>query len=59
VFPAAGYAFTVKDNGGKVAVFNLEKGPGDRGVDFFFLGPCEKLLPKALGLTDEHTNADG
>lgn len=50
VFPAAGYAEDVRDNGGKVAVFNLEPTDGDDLADFVFLGPCEELLPKALGL---------
>jgi NAD-dependent deacetylase sirtuin 5 len=40
----------VKELGGKVVVFNME----DTGeeADFLFLGPCEELLPKALGLSD-------
>lgn len=51
VYPAAGYSHVVKDNGGKVAVFNFERTWGDCSADFLFLGPCEKLLPKALGLS--------
>ncbi|KAF8075820.1 DHS-like NAD/FAD-binding domain-containing protein [Lyophyllum atratum] len=51
VYPAAGYAEDVRENGGKVAVFNLERSPGDEEADFLFLGPCEETLPKALGLT--------
>ncbi|KAF9046031.1 DHS-like NAD/FAD-binding domain-containing protein [Hymenopellis radicata] len=47
VYPAAGYAYTVSENGGAVAVFNLE---GDDDADFLFLGPCEETLPRALGL---------
>ncbi|KAF7353656.1 hypothetical protein MVEN_01050400 [Mycena venus] len=50
VYPAAGYASIVKENGGKVAVFNLERSQGDGEADFLFLGPCEKTLPEALGL---------
>ncbi|KAJ7702250.1 DHS-like NAD/FAD-binding domain-containing protein [Mycena rosella] len=50
VYPAAGYASVVKQNGGKVAVFNLERSDGDSDADFLFLGPCEKTLPEALGL---------
>ncbi|KAF9534395.1 DHS-like NAD/FAD-binding domain-containing protein [Crepidotus variabilis] len=51
VYPAAGYAYQVKDNGGKVALFNLEKTDSDRKADFRFLGPCEEFLPQALGFT--------
>ncbi|KAJ7491273.1 DHS-like NAD/FAD-binding domain-containing protein [Mycena latifolia] len=50
VYPAAGYASVVQENGGKVAVFNLERSEGDSEADFLFLGPCEKTLPDALGL---------
>ncbi|KAL0574425.1 hypothetical protein V5O48_007528 [Marasmius crinis-equi] len=52
VYPAAGYAAGVRSQGGKVAVFNLERSAGDRDADFLFQGPCEKTLPKALGLAD-------
>ncbi|KAJ6488525.1 DHS-like NAD/FAD-binding domain-containing protein [Mycena vitilis] len=48
VYPAAGYASTVKANGGKVAVFNLDRSEGDDEADFLFLGPCETTLPQAL-----------
>jgi NAD+-dependent protein deacetylase sirtuin 5 len=48
VFPAAGYAHEVKENGGKVAIFNIERSNGDEEADFLFLGPCEKALPEAL-----------
>jgi len=50
VYPAAGYSARVKELGGKVAVFNVE----DTGeaADFLFLGPCEELLPEALGLSE-------
>ncbi|KAA1466176.1 DHS-like NAD/FAD-binding domain-containing protein [Dentipellis sp. KUC8613] len=50
VHPAALYAGDVYDNGGKVAVFNLERTPGDEEVDFLFLGPCEEILPQVLDL---------
>lgn len=49
VYPAAGYAYTVQEAGGKVAVFNLDKSEGDEEADYLFRGPCEELLPKALG----------
>ncbi|KAJ7090324.1 DHS-like NAD/FAD-binding domain-containing protein [Mycena belliarum] len=48
VYPAAGYASVVRRNGGKVAVFNLERSKGDSAADFLFLGPCEETLPEAL-----------
>ncbi|KAJ7591313.1 NAD-dependent protein deacylase [Mycena floridula] len=48
VYPAAGYARAVKENGGKVAVFNMERTKGDKNADFLFLGPCEELLVEAL-----------
>ncbi|KZT26920.1 DHS-like NAD/FAD-binding domain-containing protein [Neolentinus lepideus HHB14362 ss-1] len=51
VYPAAGYAAKVQDNGGKVAVFNLDRSEGDEDADFLFLGPCEETLPEALGLS--------
>ncbi len=50
VYPAASYRDMVKKNGGKVAVFNVEKSKGDEKADFLFLGPCEETLPRALGL---------
>ncbi|CEL51803.1 NAD-dependent protein deacylase OS=Coprinopsis cinerea (strain Okayama-7 / 130 / ATCC MYA-4618 / FGSC 9003) GN=CC1G_00083 PE=3 SV=2 [Rhizoctonia solani AG-1 IB] len=50
VYPAAGFADVVQDNGGKVAVFNVEASQGDQNVDFLFLGPCEKTLGEALGI---------
>ncbi|KAJ3500058.1 hypothetical protein NLJ89_g9959 [Agrocybe chaxingu] len=49
VYPAASYAEEVEQNGGKVAVFNLERSHGDNQAHFLFLGPCEETLPKALG----------
>lgn len=51
VYPAASYADIVQSNGGKVAVFNLERSEGDEHADFLFLGPCEDTLPKALGIS--------
>jgi NAD-dependent deacetylase sirtuin 5 len=50
VYPAAGYANEVQDQGGLVAVFNLERSNGDGDADFRFLGPCEVELPRVLGL---------
>jgi len=50
VYPAASYASQVRKNGGKVAVFNLDRTRGDKHADFLFRGPCEKTLPEALGL---------
>ncbi|KXS22265.1 Sirtuin-like protein 5 in complex with suramin [Gonapodya prolifera JEL478] len=47
VYPAAGFASIVKSNGGKVAEFNLDP---SEGADFDFVGPCEDLLPLALGV---------
>lgn len=51
VYPAAGFAKTVKDRGGKVAIFTLEPTESDRNADFLFVGPCEKTLPNALGIS--------
>jgi len=48
VYPAAEIAETVQYEGGKVAVFNLERTPGDEEADFLFLGGCEETLPTAL-----------
>lgn len=50
VYPAAMYAPTVGENGGQVAVFNLDRSEGDEDADFLFLGPCEEILPAALGV---------
>jgi len=59
VYPAASYADEVQSNGGTVAVFNLERSEGDENADFLFLGPCEDILPKALGICiSEINNAD-
>ena len=53
VYPAAGVADIVRDAGGTVAVFNLDRSQGDDEADFLFLGPCEETLPIALGLKFE------
>ena len=62
VYPAAGYAWHVKSQGGKVAIFNIESdSSGEEFYDWMFegyafisttliLGPCEDLLPNALGI---------
>ncbi|OJT13564.1 NAD-dependent protein deacylase [Trametes pubescens] len=50
VYPAAGYAHEVQDNGGKTAVFNLDRSDGDQEADFLFIGPAEVTLPRAMGL---------
>jgi len=49
VYPAASYQRMVRKNGGKVAVFNLERSQKDEEADFLFLGPCEETIPQALG----------
>ncbi|CCM04483.1 uncharacterized protein FIBRA_06663 [Fibroporia radiculosa] len=51
VQPAASIASDVQDNGGMVAVFNIERTERDDEADFLFLGPCEKTLPAALGMS--------
>jgi len=50
VIAAAIFAEIVKDNGGKVAVFNIELSSQSKTADFGFIGPCEETLVKALGL---------
>jgi len=50
VYPAASYQRMVRKNGGKVAVFNMERSAKDEEADFLFLGPCEETIPQALGL---------
>lgn len=40
---------TVKNRGGRVAVFNLDGGKGYEDADFLFEGPCEETLPSVLG----------
>lgn len=47
------YAPQVQENGGTVAVFNMDRSEGDTDADYLFLGPCEELLPKALGMKAE------
>ncbi|KAI0922705.1 hypothetical protein AcW1_002721 [Taiwanofungus camphoratus] len=49
VHPAATLAGKVKERGGKVAVFNVDRSKRDQEADFLFLGPCEQRLPEALG----------
>ncbi|CDU22208.1 related to NAD-dependent deacetylase Sirtuin 5 [Sporisorium scitamineum] len=56
VYPAAGFADVVKhSNHGQVAVFNIDdpstlaSGAGG-GVDWYFAGPVENILPEVLGL---------
>lgn len=49
VYPAAGYSTEVRKQGGKVAVFNLDRSEGDEQSDFLFIGPAEETLPRALG----------
>ncbi|EAU85218.2 hypothetical protein CC1G_06234 [Coprinopsis cinerea okayama7 len=48
--PAAGFIRTVKERGGKVAVFHLEPSDADKDADWVFLGRCEEVLPRVLGL---------
>jgi len=48
VYPAAGYAYEVAENGGTVAVFNLQRTDGDEDYEYLFLGPCEETLPQVL-----------
>ncbi|OBZ79080.1 NAD-dependent protein deacylase [Grifola frondosa] len=50
VHPAATLASKVKEHGGKVAVFNVDRSKRDEVADFLFLGPCEKTLPEAIGM---------
>jgi len=50
VYPAASYMHKVKRQGGKVAIFNVERSNGDQIADFLFLGPCEETIPEALGV---------
>lgn len=56
VHPAAKLAMKVKEHGGKVAVFNVDRSKRDDQADFLFLGPCEETLPEALGI---NTQASG
>ncbi|KAJ7103142.1 DHS-like NAD/FAD-binding domain-containing protein [Mycena belliarum] len=48
VYPAAGYAHEIAENGGTVAVFNSERTDDDDFAHFFFVGPCEETLPRVL-----------
>ena len=57
--PAAGYADEVMNNGGKVAVFNLDRSNGDDDADFLFLGPAEEKLPEALGMKPSYFGREG
>ncbi|KAI0829485.1 DHS-like NAD/FAD-binding domain-containing protein [Trametes gibbosa] len=50
VYPAAGFAYEVQNNGGTVAVFNIDRSDGDQEADFLFIGPAEVTLPKVLGV---------
>lgn len=43
-------AGVVKEAGGKVAVFNIDRSEGDEDAYYLFLGPCEETLPLALGI---------
>ncbi|GMG40418.1 unnamed protein product [Ambrosiozyma monospora] len=47
VWPAASYIDIVKNQGGKVAVFNIEKDDTDT-ESWQFIGDCSKTLPMAL-----------
>ncbi|KAL4246888.1 NAD-dependent protein deacylase [Abortiporus biennis] len=48
VQPASRIGGIVKEHGGKVAVFNVDRSNHDDEADFLFLGPCEVLLPQVL-----------
>ncbi|KAI5481511.1 DHS-like NAD/FAD-binding domain-containing protein [Pseudohyphozyma bogoriensis] len=48
VYPAAGFAHTVKRHGGQVAIFNVDKSEGDDDADFLILGRCEETLAQVL-----------
>ncbi|KAJ7765787.1 sirtuin [Mycena metata] len=49
VHPAAGFSKTVKERGGKIAVFNVDPNTIVE-ADFTFVGPCAETLPLALGV---------
>ena len=53
VHPAATFAAKVKERGGTVAIFNVERSNWDELADFVFLGPCEEILPRVLDLSDK------
>ena len=44
VHPAAGFKKTVRECGGKLAVFNLARTKDDEQADFLFLGKCEETF---------------
>ncbi|KAK0213761.1 DHS-like NAD/FAD-binding domain-containing protein [Armillaria fumosa] len=52
VLPSGIFGDIVRGNGGRVAVFNIEKTYTDRIAEFSFQGPCEETLVKAFGLED-------
>uniref|UniRef100_A0A0W0FDL0 Putative DHS-like NAD/FAD-binding domain-containing protein n=1 Tax=Moniliophthora roreri TaxID=221103 RepID=A0A0W0FDL0_MONRR len=45
VHPALMFAYCVKRQGGKVAIFNLESTLQDAAADFAFTGAYEVVLP--------------
>ena len=49
----ATFAAKVKERGGTVAIFNMERSNRDELADFVFLGPCEEILPRVLDLRGE------
>ncbi|KAH7903263.1 DHS-like NAD/FAD-binding domain-containing protein [Hygrophoropsis aurantiaca] len=50
VQPASRIGGMVKEHGGKVAVFDIEKSNHAEEADFLFLGPCETKLKEVLGV---------
>lgn len=53
VYPAAGFTSRVRANGGKTAIFNIERPDnfnGDQASDWYFEGGVEDILPWAIGL---------
>jgi len=56
VQPAAGIPAQVKQHGGKVAIFNVERSKGDEDADFLFLGGCEETLSEVLGVQGDIAN---
>ncbi|EMD35003.1 hypothetical protein CERSUDRAFT_107041 [Gelatoporia subvermispora B] len=55
VHPAARFAKQVKEHGGRVAVFNVDRTKRDTDADFLFLGPCETTLTKTLAATSDES----
>ncbi|OCH86602.1 DHS-like NAD/FAD-binding domain-containing protein [Obba rivulosa] len=53
VHPAARFARQVREHGGKVAVFNIDRTKRDTDADFLFLGPCEMSLTEALSVPSD------